>query len=327
MNHSLLFEHIPIPIIIIDQDYELLEINKAYKEVYGLNQILSMDDLSSLLKRKVNKLDFKVQNKELSISSLPLFDGSNHAIILEDITFENKIESEMINDRAKIIQESVNREVENTIIYYSHLLNNRISVLSLGLDLLKKNMQAGDMPYFDKAHSVIQDMISIIHYKQSILKNSASLQEFNLYDEIKLSFHSFGDDFRILGIDYSIDEQLKQLITYDKFCLQQVLIELIKNSIDAIKNFQEKWININLTKKSENSISLSFMDSGEGIIIDDPEQLFAAYFTTKEAKDGAGNGLYITRELLNNYQSQIIYNKECKNTEFIINLKGISNGL
>jgi two-component system, NtrC family, nitrogen regulation sensor histidine kinase NtrY len=107
------------------------------------------------------------------------------------------------------------------------------------------------------------------------------------------------------------------LVQADQKQLEQVLINVIKNSIESIQNNGE--INIELLK-NEKEIVLRINDTGEGISNESQHNIFTPFYTTKS--DGQGIGLMLTREILDAHQFDFsLYNRKEKGACFEINFK------
>ena len=76
----------------------------------------------------------------------------------------------------------------------------------------------------------------------------------------------------------------------------QVLINLVKNSIPALKGRENKTIHISLFQVENTSIKLIFEDNGKGIPEEIMERVFVPFFTTRE--DGSGIGLSLSRQII-----------------------------
>jgi len=76
--------------------------------------------------------------------------------------------------------------------------------------------------------------------------------------------------------------------------MEQALINIIKNSIEAIEQNGLVTIKLNTNRRE-----LLITDFGKGISEEDAEQLFSPFFSTK--KDGQGIGLTLVREILLNH--------------------------
>lgn len=85
------------------------------------------------------------------------------------------------------------------------------------------------------------------------------------------------------------------LVPVDIYQLEQVLLNIIKNAIEAIDK-NEGRIEIKLSKTP---VSLSIRNNGTPIPKEKEQELFSPFFSTK--KDGQGIGLTLTREILMNH--------------------------
>ncbi|MFQ6083918.1 MAG: PAS domain-containing sensor histidine kinase [Candidatus Aminicenantia bacterium] len=109
-------------------------------------------------------------------------------------------------------------------------------------------------------------------------------------------------------------------ITYahlDPDQIQQVLLNLILNSIQAI-NSQGK-IEIKISESKNNSLKIIISDNGQGIKSENLSKIFKPFFTTKHR--GTGLGLSICKRIIENHQGTIeVKSEEGKGTTFSISL-------
>jgi C4-dicarboxylate-specific signal transduction histidine kinase len=101
--------------------------------------------------------------------------------------------------------------------------------------------------------------------------------------------------------------------------IEQVLLNLIGNSRDAVRDSSEKWIRIALTPLPD-KIRLEVTDSGPGVPETARAKLFQPFFTTKEIGKGTGLGLSISRSLIELHRGTLEYVSGCLNTTFRIEL-------
>jgi PAS domain S-box-containing protein len=99
--------------------------------------------------------------------------------------------------------------------------------------------------------------------------------------------------------------------------IEQVLINLISNAIDAVKSLPEKWVNVS-TYDDGKSVVLRVTDSGAGIPKNIREKLFDPFFTTKPTGEGTGLGLSISKGILDEHKASISVLDSCPNTCFEI---------
>ncbi|HOV15670.1 MAG TPA: HAMP domain-containing sensor histidine kinase, partial [Spirochaetota bacterium] len=98
----------------------------------------------------------------------------------------------------------------------------------------------------------------------------------------------------------------------------QILLNLISNSIDAIK---DNGIIKVIAKNNEQKKYVIVSDNGTGIPGENIENIFNAFFTTKEVGKGTGLGLYIVKDMVMKLNWQINVRSELnKGTDFIITI-------
>jgi signal transduction histidine kinase len=87
--------------------------------------------------------------------------------------------------------------------------------------------------------------------------------------------------------------------------LQQVLLNLVKNAIDAMRSVAPEARRLRLTTSFDgrSTVWLSVQDSGPGIPAEDRERIFDPFFTTKS--DGMGLGLAICSTVVENHGGKL----------------------
>jgi two-component system NtrC family sensor kinase len=94
---------------------------------------------------------------------------------------------------------------------------------------------------------------------------------------------------------------------------------LISNSIDAIKDQEDKWVKIcAFDAQDTNEIVLQIWDAGKGIPPEVQKKLFEPFFTTKTVGEGTGLGLSIVKGILDDHGVSIRVLPDVPNTCFEI---------
>src|SRR6056297_2507272 len=91
------------------------------------------------------------------------------------------------------------------------------------------------------------------------------------------------------------------MVMADRVRLEQVLINLIRNALDATKDKTRPEIAIVGT--GGDTVLIAVRDNGDGI--DDLERLFEPFYTTKSAGDGVGLGLAISSGIVNDFGDRL----------------------
>jgi nitrogen fixation/metabolism regulation signal transduction histidine kinase len=103
----------------------------------------------------------------------------------------------------------------------------------------------------------------------------------------------------------------------DKNMIEQVLINLIKNAIQAFDEQTDKRIELNAFISDKGRPVISVRDNGPGIDPEAMEKIFIPFFSTK--KTGSGIGLSLSRQIMRVHEGRITVNSKLgEGTEFLL---------
>ena len=160
------------------------------------------------------------------------------------------------------------------------------------------------MREFVKSHTTLHSIADI----NTLINNAAGL----CVDEIKE--HN-------ITLSFKLEEHLPP-VNVDQVQIEQVIINLIRNSIDALQNSpanQERRLSIQSELTSNNSIQVRIKDNGQGINEDQQEKILMPFFTTKS--EGMGMGLSISSSLIEAHEGYLHFNSQPgKGTTFYFTL-------
>lgn len=99
-------------------------------------------------------------------------------------------------------------------------------------------------------------------------------------------------------IDISLDNNVKNtIVNIDPDLIEQVLINLTKNAVEALNNVNNPKIKLVINKESKtSSLTIEVIDNGQGIPEDIIENIFIPFFTTKS--EGTGIGLALCKQIM-----------------------------
>jgi two-component system nitrogen regulation sensor histidine kinase NtrY len=94
------------------------------------------------------------------------------------------------------------------------------------------------------------------------------------------------------------------MITADPDLIDQVMINLMLNAIDAVKDVENPRIKVIATLNSSNRVVIDFHDNGIGIKPDIIDKIFMPFFTSK--KHGNGIGLSLSRQIMHLHKGSVL---------------------
>jgi two-component system, LuxR family, sensor kinase FixL len=115
-----------------------------------------------------------------------------------------------------------------------------------------------------------------------------------------------------------------ELVLADKVQIQQVLVNLIRNAIEAMDGCDKHELLISTTPAGEGLIAVGVADTGAGITPEMASQLFQPFVTTKP--HGMGVGLSISRTIVEGHGGQINWEPNpAGGTIFRFTLRSVTN--
>jgi two-component system C4-dicarboxylate transport sensor histidine kinase DctB len=182
----------------------------------------------------------------------------------------------------------------------SHELNQPLAAMKTYLAgaglLLRRNRPDEAMVAFQRMDDLVERMGAITRQlKSHARKGAEKFSPIDIAAALDSSISMMDPQFRLSKIKLTKilpDEDV--FVMGDRMRLEQVLINLLRNAHDAVKNETHPEIEIILNRG--NVVTLSVRDNGRGI--SDLENLFEPFHTTKAPGDGVGLGLAISSGII-----------------------------
>jgi nitrogen fixation/metabolism regulation signal transduction histidine kinase len=161
-----------------------------------------------------------------------------------------------------------------------------------GLDIIDERAQ-GMMEFVDKFRSLT--IIRALH--------PAELKITDLLRGIKLLFAAETSSRRIT-LSVRVDPE-SLVVTADKQLIEQVLINLVMNSIQALGDQKSRQIIMSAFMDYAGRVWIQVSDNGSGISEEISDKIFVPFFTTREK--GSGIGLSLSRQIMKMHRGMISY--------------------
>ena len=306
-------EHVGIGLISFNEAGDVELFNRAARDLSGIEFIRNIQELDKsipgiselmfflkqghskmikvvsgdeILKLSIRKTVFKIQDRTVNLVSLQ--------------NIRTELEEEEIEVWKKLIS-VLTHEIMNSVSPIKSLTNTVIKMFD------KNTISEG---YKGSAHN--DDILLAL---KTIKKRSKGLLSFveiyrnltkiplpvfheielkNLFSEILILLNSQLKSSGIVLSTEVIPISLK--LTADEKLITQVIINLIKNSIESVNNKKDGKIHIKAFHSTQSEIIIQVTDNGTGIPADIIDKVFIPFFTTKE--HGSGICLSLSRQIM-----------------------------
>ena len=229
----------------------------------------------------------------------------------------------LMTDRLKLQQEKliINERYEawgSLARKLAHEIKNPLTPIQLTIDRIKNKYSdqilKEDQNNFSDNLKTINNQIKQIEKLVNEFSDFARMpkpvfKKHNIIDIIQANIKLMNEIDLSIKIDFKYNNP-KIFLNCDKEQISRVFLNLIKNSIESIKDKDEKIANLNKNIaieliKNNNQIFVSVRDNGVGFsnIKNNIKDIITPYFTTK--KNGTGLGLSIVSKIINDHHGTI----------------------
>lgn len=323
-------EHVKVAVICFDAEYKVKLFNQAAQSLFGKKRIGSLKSLenisnsvaSSILNMgngekeliKVN-LSGQVMNLSMLVTEFRLKGNDYKLVSFQDI--KSELEAKEIESWQKLIR-VLTHEIKNSVIPISTLSEVILQMLRTqdgSVDLSKLDQETvedivGGIETIESRSKGLAHFVST--YDQLTKIPKPQLKVTNIKQLINNSLNLFKSDIESQKIKiYAILTDTSIIIDSD--LIEQVLINLIKNAIEATKETEKPKITVRL-KPFDQEVLLTIQDNGPGIPEEILDNIFVPFYSTKEG--GSGIGLSLSRQIMRLHKGQLNVETSAQGTSF-----------
>ncbi|MFH6998177.1 sensor histidine kinase [Flavobacterium sp. FlaQc-57] len=270
---------------------------------------VGFSDLKSAISIKIEEQD--LQTFILQTSRTKTYNKEYFIILLDSIqrVIEKKEKEAWIN-----LMKIISHELMNSLTPIRALSQNLLQIVD------QEKLEDDD---FDDIKSSISTIINRSDHLQVFVENYRRLAMLPTPTKVMTPINSlFEDCMRIMSpilkaenIELINEINSSRSIFIDKNQMEQVIINLITNSIHSLKEKAEKKIFLS-SYTENNRFFITISDNGKGIDPEIRDKVFLPFFTTR--KDGAGIGLTLSKNIIEAHGGYLSYQTDEDKTSFVI---------
>jgi nitrogen fixation/metabolism regulation signal transduction histidine kinase len=318
-----ILQNIDVSVVAYRSDGTIELINKSAKKLFQVSGLRNIQGLESLSKELVDVL-FRIQPGK---SELVKVQDDDDFLQLSIYATSFKIKDKVITlatikDIQTMLEEQETEAWQKLIRVLTHEIMNSIapisslsSTLSLTTSTMKRDESGNMLIDKESVDELSQALLTINRRSDGLLHFVNTYRNLTKIPQPNFAFCKVSEI--INNVAKLMDEELKanyvELIlrcepenisfTADGQLIEQVLINLIKNSAQALKGRSEAKIKLIGFFNKRGRVTIQVIDNGPGILPEVLEKVFIPFFTTKPT--GSGIGLSLSRQILKLHNGSI----------------------
>lgn len=186
------------------------------------------------------------------------------------------------------------------------LQEDAVEDLELGIDTIKRRSE-GLLKFAETYRSL--NKINTLNVKRIYVRELFA----NLHQLMQPTFEQKGIELEIILKNPDLQMQA------DVSLLEQVLINLVVNALEAVKDKEHPKIVLNADQTPDKKVTIKVKDNGHGMSEEVVEKIFIPFFSTK--KNGSGIGLSLCKQIIMLHRGTIqVQSREGQGTVFVLQL-------
>ena len=311
-----------------DEDWKIFLMNDCFSRLFKVPKVSHWKYLKNYLPSLCYEIEKKEFSELKSAVSIKIEDQDLQTFILQTSrtqTYKKEYFIILLDSIQRVIEKKEKEAWINLMKIISHeLMNSLTPIRALSQNLLQivdqEKLEEDD---FEDIKSSISTIINRSDHLQDFVESYRKLAMLPTPVKEMTQINALFDDcLRVMNpILKSENIQLineinsSRSILIDKNQMEQVIINLITNSIYALKKRSEKKLFLS-SYTENNRFFIIISDNGKGIDPEIQDKIFLPFFTTR--KDGAGIGLTLSKNIIEAHGGYLSYQTDEDKTSFVI---------
>jgi nitrogen fixation/metabolism regulation signal transduction histidine kinase len=332
---QMVIEHIKIALVCFNDAGEVILINPAASKLFKRSDVRSLEPLKTehpvLYRAMVNmeagqkeliriNTEDEVLRLSVTATGLRIRDENYKLVSLQDIRQE--LEEQELDSWQKLIR-VLTHEIMNSVTPVSSL-SEAINEMLVDEKARRRRLDEIDEEDLEDMYSSLKTIEErskgllkfVSDYKNLTRLPQPSFETLSVRSLLEHMEKLFDRDMKQNGIEFLVKKPSGSLnIWADQQMIQQVLINLITNSIEAVRDRKDRVIRL-VAESNEDRTSIRVIDNGRGINPEDADKVFIPFFTTR--KKGSGIGLSLSRQIMRLHNGSIYFHSDKKGTSFTL---------
>lgn len=230
------------------------------------------------------------------------FHSSYHNRSMQDMVDE--LSAAMKDFRTRVLERNEMEAWQKLIRVLTHEIMNSITpIISLSETLSEREMN-------EKNYPVMRQGMETIHRRSKglleFVENYRKLTRLPVPVRRPVSVRELLQDLQKLFSEEYIHIEIpetKRTLQIDRAQIEQILINLIKNAVEACVETDNPRIEVKVVPTHSWQCIIAIQDNGRGILPEVQDKIFVPFFTTKPS--GSGIGLSLCKQVMNNHGGTI----------------------